>query len=97
MSALEEWKKQVEDYRKSGMRQNDWCAAQGIPKGTFQYRLKCVQDAESPSRKSALGFFELRNKRSMIKLRCRSIEIDVWPDFDPVTLQQIISLLEQVK
>ena len=41
MRALEEWKKQVEDYRKSGMRQNDWCAAQGIPKGTFQYRLNC--------------------------------------------------------
>lgn len=39
----ESWKRMYEEYERSGMKVNDWCAMQGISVKTFYYRLKVIR------------------------------------------------------
>ena len=39
----ENWKRMYDEYQRSGMKVNDWCAMQGLSVKTFYYRLKVIR------------------------------------------------------
>jgi hypothetical protein len=66
MIRLQEWAKQINQYKQSGQKLQQWCEGQGISRKTYYYRLKRVQEEmldalETQSKEHTLriGGFEL--------------------------------------
>lgn len=91
MALSEEWKQKIEEYEKSGLLQREWCKAQGISLGTFQYRLKKVRSSRQKGK-----FRELPLEAKGLKLYWKYLHIELDPDFDKQTLQRLLSALEKL-
>ena len=91
MGLSEKWKQQIEEYEKSGLLQKEWCKAQGISPGTFQYRLKQVRSSRQKGE-----FRELTLENKGLKLCWKHLHIELDPEFDKQTLQRLLITLDQL-
>lgn len=83
------WVEQVSQFETSHMKQSDWCRQNGIPLGTFRYRLKAVKSQHSDK-----IFLEIKSKDSPgIKLRWGDLLLELDPEFDIKTLQRFLKTL----
>jgi len=97
----EQWRKQIGEYRASGMTLKAWCAKQGIAFSQMKYwirklKLSTRQRSTSPttwitvapSSEAALP------EHAPLVIRIGGASIDVRPGFDPVLLTQVARALE---
>ena len=87
MTNKSEWQKRIEEYRQSGLSIHDWCKIQGINTSTFHYHLKKLSNQHQKK------FIELKPISQGIKLRWRTITLELDPDFDEKTLLRFLNTL----
>lgn len=91
MFTPDEWKSKIEEFKRSGMSQQKWCQAQGIPYHLFKYRLYTPRKQKlSPI---APLFKELKSPTSSLKIKWNNLTLEIDSEFDEALLKRFLNAL----
>jgi len=94
------WQKHIERWSQSGLRQVDYCRANGVPPGKFRYWKKQLQKPEQP-----VSFVQLQmpdnlpvavEKKSFNLFTPNGYRIEINDGFDPATLHRLIGVVKRL-
>ena len=93
---LAEWSRRVKAYRKSGQRESEWCAEQGIPVSTYySWQREVFQSAVS---ENEVYFAEVSVRPAVAEMaasiQCGEPRVEIHTGADPETIQAIIRALK---
>ena len=109
-AALEyRWKQRVEEYRQSGLSIRDWCRKNEFKETTFKYWIYKFNNSEQNSSSANTDFAEVllqsvnvsdkvtnESPAAMLTLSYGSYSIGIADDFNPVTLAELIKVLQKL-
>ena len=96
-----QWAQDLDDQRRSGLTQKEWCKAHGINFNTFEYRCKIVRKAterliaENPT---PVQFAELDvqseiPETSGIRIQTAGISVEVFPNAECNQIKTVMEVL----
>lgn len=109
-AALEyRWKQRVEEYRQSGLSIRDWCRKNEFKETTFKYWIYKFNNSEQNSSSANTDFAEVllplsnvsnkvtnESANAMLTLSYSSYSIGIADNFNPVTLAELIKVLQKI-
>lgn len=109
-AALEEkWKERVNEYHQSGLSIRDWCRKNELKETTFKYWIYRFNNSEQKSNTTNTDFAEVllpsanisnivinESAAAMLTLTYGSYSIGIADGFNPVTLAELIKVLQKL-
>jgi len=97
-SLLRQWRERLDDFARSGLSVERWCAAQGVPSHRYYYwRSKLAKSQAPPSDESvdwlAMPVCTSAQVSASLTVRIGAAAIDVAPGFDAALLRDVVAAL----
>ena len=88
--------KEIEAYRASGQKAEEWCKEKAISLSTLRYWITKENQRNRHEQPEFIAFTPARPESSPLTVKLGSYEIQVKPGFDPETLREAIRILKNL-
>ena len=94
-------RRQVDDYRNSGLSAGTWCEANSMKVSTLRYWLRRLKEMDQPEREQAWAAIKLvgkttANDSTPVVIMVNGFEISLHPGFEPAVLTTVIQTLQGI-
>jgi hypothetical protein len=96
-SSISQWRDRFDDYARSGLSVERWCAARQIPSHRFYYWRRKVSSSATPRDYAGVDWLAVATgdaAPSTLTVRVGGAAIDVASGFDPGLLRSVVAALE---
>lgn len=94
-------RRQVDDYRNSGLSAETWCEANAMKVSTLRYWLRRLKEMDHPEPEQAWAAMKLVGKTASdvstpVIISVNDFEISLHPGFEPAVLIAVIKILQGI-